>query len=141
MKIYFAGPLFTMGERIWNKHVSNQLIADGHSVFLPQEEEQTASEAAIYASDVAGLDWAAVIVAILDGADADSGTCWECGYAIGQGKPVVTVRTDFRRLSDDNPVNLMMSEGARANLWITKPDATPFDVAKAIHAVLEDLNA
>ena len=36
------------------------------------------------------------VVAILDGADVDSGTCIEMGYAKAKGKLVVGVRTDFR---------------------------------------------
>jgi nucleoside 2-deoxyribosyltransferase len=31
----------------------------------------------------------------MDGADPDSGTCWECGYAYRK-KPIVVFQTDFR---------------------------------------------
>jgi nucleoside 2-deoxyribosyltransferase len=50
----------------------------------------------------------------MDGADPDSGTAWECGYAFGKGKPVVCYRTDFRISGDskDAPYNLMLSESA-----------------------------
>ncbi len=50
----------------------------------------------------------------MDGADPDSGTAWECGYAFGKGNPVVCYRTDFRiaRDSKDAPYNLMLSESA-----------------------------
>ena len=48
------------------------------------------------------------VVAILDGADADSGTCVEMTYAKGKGKLVIGVRTDFRR-GEDRGLNLMVS--------------------------------
>ena len=58
--------------------------------------------------------WAAAEAAFAQGADADSGTCWECGYAFGQEIPVIAVRTDFRAGGDDpaRPVNLMLSQGS-----------------------------
>ena len=48
------------------------------------------------------------VVAILDGADADSGTCWECGFAVSQGIPVIVVRTDFRLSGDTKGFNAML---------------------------------
>jgi hypothetical protein len=48
------------------------------------------------------------VVAILDGADADSGTCWECGYATAKGIPVIAVRTDFRNSGDIKGFNAML---------------------------------
>jgi nucleoside 2-deoxyribosyltransferase len=33
-------------------------------------------------------------VAIMDGADPDSGTSWEVGYAYASGKTIVLVRTE-----------------------------------------------
>jgi nucleoside 2-deoxyribosyltransferase len=57
---------------------------------------------------MAALDNCEVVVAILDGPDADSGTSFEMGYARGRGKRVIGVRTDFRG-SKDHEVNLMLS--------------------------------
>jgi nucleoside 2-deoxyribosyltransferase len=82
MKIYFAGPLFTAAELDFNARVTELLRRAGHEVFLPQECEQRSKTAKeIFNDDVAGLDWADVVVANMDGPDPDSGTCWECGYA------------------------------------------------------------
>jgi nucleoside 2-deoxyribosyltransferase len=51
-----------------------------HEIWLPQESEQRdATALSIFATDVQGIDWCEVIVACMDGADPDSGTCWECG--------------------------------------------------------------
>lgn len=48
------------------------------------------------------------MVAVLDGADVDSGTAWEIGYAYAKGKPVLGLRTDFRTLGIEGNVNLMI---------------------------------
>ena len=50
------------------------------------------------------------LVAVLDGADVDSGTAAEIGYAFAKGKPILGYRSDFR-LSSDN-------EGAIVNLQV-----------------------
>jgi len=118
MKIYLAGPLFTTAEREFNTKLSTFLRAEGHEVWLPQECEQrekTAQE--VFAKDVAGLDWAEIIVANMDGSDPDSGTSWECGYAYRK-KPVIVFRTDFRagEERDKGPYNLMLTESATLQL-------------------------
>ena len=96
MRIYFAGPLFSAAERDWNATLAAALRAAGHVVFLPQEQEPGKDAPGIFATDVGGIDWAEALIAIMDGADPDSGTCWEVGYAYGK-KPIVLVRTDMRR--------------------------------------------
>jgi nucleoside 2-deoxyribosyltransferase len=50
------------------------------------------------------------VLAILDGADVDSGTAAEIGYAFGIGKKIIGYRGDFR-LSADN-------EGCTVNLQV-----------------------
>ena len=50
------------------------------------------------------------MVAVLDGADVDSGTAAEIGYAFARGKLIVGYRGDFR-LSADN-------EGGTVNLQV-----------------------
>jgi nucleoside 2-deoxyribosyltransferase len=49
-----------------------------------------------------------IIVAVIDGTDADSGTAWEIGYAFAKGKPTIGLRTDFRTLGIEGTVNLMI---------------------------------
>src|SRR5690348_11063889 len=99
MKIYQAGPLFSQGEQEYNLKLAAKLRAAGHEVFLPQEKEPTAEEKEgvkyakdIFNGDVNGVRWADVVVAILDGADVDSGTSFEVGLAYGLGKPIIGVR-------------------------------------------------
>jgi nucleoside 2-deoxyribosyltransferase len=113
MRIYFAGPLFTSAERDWNTALAAELREAGHEVFLPQEQEPGKDAAGIFATDVGGIDWADCLVAIMDGADPDSGTAWEVGYAFRK-KPIVLVRTDMRRdaASGGSGYNPMLTESA-----------------------------
>lgn len=80
------------------------------------------------------LVWA--IVAIMDGADPDSGTCWECGYAYASKKPVLLFRSDLHNSGDANdiPYNAMLI-GA-ADVHIERPLAGVEEGAAAIHAEL-----
>ena len=138
MKIYMAGPLFSSAELAFNAALASELRGRGHEVFLPQEHEQRKDlPRAIFESDVRGLDWAEVVVACLDGADPDSGTCWELGYVYAKGKPQVVYRTDFRLFEGTDPINLMMSESA--NEVIIMPMAEVADLAKEIAKRLDAL--
>lgn len=103
MRIYLAGPLFTAAERAFNAQLKDRLERDyDHSVWLPQEHgepDRTARQ--VFEADVAAIDSADVVVANMDGPDPDSGTCWECGYAYGIGKPYLVFRTDYRVADKD----------------------------------------
>ena len=125
-RIYFAGPLFSAAERDWNVALCAALRNAGHEVFLPQEQEPGKDATGIFATDVGGIDWAECLVAIMDGADPDSGTCWEVGYAYGRGKPVVLVRTDLRRNagSGGSGYNPMLTESATIRIDVA---FAPFD--------------
>ena len=61
-------------------------------------------------ANLAAIDRADGVVAILDGPDVDSGTAAEIGYAFARGKFIVGYRGDFR-LSADN-------EGGTVNLQV-----------------------
>jgi len=140
MRIYFAGPLFTAAERDWNVALAGALRASGHEVFLPQEQEPGKDAAGIFATDVGGIDWADGLVAIMDGADPDSGTCWEVGYAYGK-KPIVLVRTDMRvsENSGGSGYNPMLTESATIRVDAV---AAPMDrVVREVLAALARLEA
>jgi nucleoside 2-deoxyribosyltransferase len=138
MRIYFAGPLFSAAERDWNVALAAALREAGHEVFLPQEQEPGKDAPGIFATDVGGIDWANCLVAIMDGADPDSGTCWEVGYAYGK-KPIVLVRTDMRRNegSGGSGYNPMLTESATIRVDAV---AAPMDrVAREVLAALARL--
>jgi nucleoside 2-deoxyribosyltransferase len=154
MKIYLAGPLFSTAERDFNARLAQLLRDLGHEIWLPQESEQaTMTPAQIFKEDVAGIDWAEVVVANMDGADPDSGTCWECGYAYRK-KPVVVFRTDFRvgyevrpispathpGTPDDEqaPYNLMLTESATLRLDLASSSID--EVARRINEALATLS-
>jgi nucleoside 2-deoxyribosyltransferase len=138
MKLYFAGPLFTAAERDWNVALAGALRDAGHEVFLPQEQEPGKDAPGIFSTDVGGIDWADALVAIMDGADPDSGTCWEVGYAYRK-KPIVLVRTDLRRNegSGGSGYNPMLTESATLRIEAV---AAPIDeVARQLLETLESL--
>lgn len=115
IKIYFAAPLFTAAERLFNTQVGHALEARGYRVWLPQDKEpRNATGRDIFNADIAGLEWCDVVVACMDGPDPDSGTCFECGYAFAKGKKILQFRSDFRSAGDsgETPYNLMLSESA-----------------------------
>lgn len=148
MRIYFAGPLFTLAERQWNSRVAASLSEAGHDVFLPQSEVQAISTLradTIFTLDVDGVRSAEVVVAVLDGADPDSGTSFECGVAYALGIPIIAVRTDFRGGGDALPgqqlatINLMLSQAATAIVHLSDPthhlDAVTRELLKALEGL------
>ena len=114
--VYFAAPLFSQVQRRWNRTLARAVeeALPGTKVFLPQDIKvggrfnDRRHFGPIFKALTARLRGADVVVAVLDGADPDSGTCFEMGYACARGIPVVGVRTDFRR-SQERGVNLMCS--------------------------------
>jgi|SRR6266403_527782 len=135
-KIYLAGPLFTSAERFWNVKLARLLEAGGLHVWLPQEHEPRELTAQlIFEKDVKDIDWADAVVAIMDGPDPDSGTCWEVGYGYAKGQLIVLVRTDFRGSGEGNllvPYNLMLTQSSHARFEL------PFaSVEKVAEVVLE----
>jgi nucleoside 2-deoxyribosyltransferase len=116
--------MFTDGERTFNRAVAGKIERLGYRVFLPQRDVPTARGRGrtrrLYEGCVRGLRAADLVVAICDGAMADDGTAWECGYAAAIGTPVYALRTDVRRVAADEHVNLMIQESAAA-LFTTVP--------------------
>ena len=117
-RIYLASPLFSEAERRYNTYLAEVLRKNFFSVYLPQEADDTAEvrvenrERMIYDKNLSELKKADIIVGVIDGSDVDSGTAWEMGYAFACGKRVIALRTDFRKLSGYEHVNLMLEMGA-----------------------------
>lgn len=120
MKIYIAAPLFTQAERRWNLQLAYELEQRGYRVSLPQVSvreligpDGTFQPKSLFHALTRNLRDADVVVAVFDGADVDSGTSWECGFAFALGKPVVALRTDIRQGGDTSTnVNLVLAESA-----------------------------
>ena len=124
--LYYAGPLFTDAERAWNAANVLRLRAALPSmrVLVPQEfcagldakADPAVSDKPRYdliaAACLDHLAQADVVLAILDGADADSGTCFEAGWAVARGIPVIGLRTDWRP-AEDGAANCMLTRTCR----------------------------
>jgi nucleoside 2-deoxyribosyltransferase/predicted secreted protein len=115
-RIYLAAPLFSEAERTYNAVIANLLRSYYYEVFLPQEtgddhaERDKKEHTQIFRRNKRAIKDADFIVAIIDGADADSGTAWEIGYATGLKKKVIAIRTDFRMAGSHERVNLMLEQ-------------------------------
>jgi nucleoside 2-deoxyribosyltransferase/predicted secreted protein len=118
-RIYLAAPLCSEAERIFNASVARLLRTNLFEVHLPQEAGDDSGtrdereQERLFLLNKTALENSDSIVAIIDGADADSGTAWEMGYACAQGKPVIALRTDFRRVGHHEHVNLMLEQSAK----------------------------
>jgi nucleoside 2-deoxyribosyltransferase len=116
--IYLAGPLFSEAEQVYNLALHQLLSAHFFEVYLPQEVGDTSHARGkdehedIFERHLAALERCDAVVAVVDGADADSGTAWEMGYATALGKRVVALRTDFRRAGHHELVNLMLEQSS-----------------------------
>ena len=108
-QVYIASPLFSEAERDFNLKICNILERNNLRVFLPQKECNELHGIDIFDKCLDGLDNSKFVLAVLDG--ADSGTCWECGYAFAKNKPVISIRTDFRDSGDCGGLNSMLFYG------------------------------
>jgi len=103
--VYLAGPLFSDADKLFLERMVDGLAAASglHPVadfFLPHrdagEVESGGHLGDVFEFDMQRLNGANVVVALLDGQDADSGTCIELGYAYARGKKIFGLITDFR---------------------------------------------
>ncbi len=140
--IYLAGPLFTRAEKDFNHHLARELEKQtGIPVFLPQDECGKLSRPDdIFRACLEGINRSGLVVAILDGPDADSGTSFEAGYAHAKGIPVIGVRTDFRQRGDDGGLNLMLSKSCDRLVCVSSLEKSSGveDIAEEIKKILGD---
>ena len=111
--VYLAAPLFSEAECDFNRKLRDELISAGFIVFLPQEDSNNVKDMLdrqkiIFNKNLKGIENSDILVAVIDGADVDSGTAWEIGFAFAKGKPVLGLRSDFRTLGIEGTVNLMI---------------------------------
>jgi len=117
-RVYIAAPLFSEAERAYNLSIEELLRKNFFEVYLPQQAGDDSDirnkeeKDRIFSKNLKALESADIIVANIDGADADSGTAWEMGYAYARGKQIIALRTDFRRSGSHERVNLMLEDSA-----------------------------
>lgn len=146
MKIYLAAPLFTTAERRFNRRLAAELARrlPHVEVLLPQDfrvGKQTSFNdrrhaRALYARCMEAIEEADAVLAVLDGPDADSGVCFEAGYARALGKRVVGLRTDFRQLQVRG-LNIVLAEGCHDVLCHFSFNEDMGDLADALLPHLE----
>lgn len=105
-EIYIAGPLFNTHERWYLEQIASALEGIGYKTFLPHRDVGLLSSDAlldrsrIFRGDLEALERCDACVALLTGADHDSGTCGELGYMYAKGKPCFGISDDVRRMNN-----------------------------------------
>jgi nucleoside 2-deoxyribosyltransferase len=147
VRVYLAAPLFGAGEREFNTRLANSIVAGAPEihVILPQDEAPRLLTTPQFAERMFSfcletIDRVDAVVAVLDGADTDSGTCVECGYAFARGVPIVGIRTDLRQ-SEVRGLNLMVSGVCRHLLYEPRHGITTEQIAALAVAALRELDA
>jgi nucleoside 2-deoxyribosyltransferase len=132
MRIYMAGPLgFSEAGLRFHTDVLLKLVRRlGHEPLDPwaltdpakldairamtwgkrRRDAWTRLDMEIGAINRRAIDRSDIVLAVLDGADVDSGTAAEIGYAFALGKPIIGYRGDWRICSDN--------EGSIVNLQV-----------------------
>jgi nucleoside 2-deoxyribosyltransferase len=132
VKIYLAGPYgfseagraFLYGTLVPRLEQAGAVVLDpwkltdaalfSATAAMPAGEARVAAwralNAVIGGNNVSAIEACDLVVAVLDGADVDSGTAAEIGFAYGRGKRVLGYRGDFRLTADN--------EGAIVNLQV-----------------------
>lgn len=109
-QIYFASPLFSDMERVYNESLVKKIRAmyPELNVYLPQEQgeindkESYADAKMIAKYDTDALLSSQLVLAILDGVSIDVGVASEIGVAYQAGIPVLGLFTDSRQQGADN---------------------------------------
>lgn len=86
-QIYLAGPFFTFTERWLVNEVWTIFKGMNLKVFSPFHDVGHGKAEDVVEKDIIGLNESEIVFAILD--DLDSGTLFELGYAVAQGKKVI----------------------------------------------------
>jgi len=108
MKVYLAGPLFSEQDRKKLEEIARLLAENGIEVYLPHRDAgdlgsvkipygRTTIRERLFARDVLEVKRCDLLVALLDGADVDSGTAVEIGIAHTLKIPVIGLKSDFHR--------------------------------------------
>lgn len=105
--VYIAGPLFNTHERLYLEQIAAALEGVGFRTFLPHRDagllgdlNDIRERQRLFHGDMDALEAADLVVALLTGADHDSGTCGELGYAYAKGKPCFGISDDVRRMNN-----------------------------------------
>ena len=105
-RIYVAGPLFNTHERLYLEQIAKALEDAGYDTFLPHRDAglldgtEKVDRVKLFQGDMNGLAQCNIVVALLTGADQDSGTAAELGIAYERGLPCFGITDDMRWLNN-----------------------------------------
>ena len=125
ISIYLAASMFSAFERERNEYIEKELLKRGnYSIFLPQRVSPTTingieTKLNIFEVCRDKICESDIVIALVDGADVDSGVSWELGYAYAKGVPSICVRTDLRK-AEEKGINVMLEYGSSKVLYLTK---------------------
>ena len=118
-KIYFAGPLFCVGEKEFNLKLCEVFENAGYDVFLPQRDGVLAAETenkseeeivnTVFSKDTSHIKDCDILVFVTDGRVPDEGACVELGIAYALGKRCYGIRTDARVLENGLSLNPLIA--------------------------------
>ena len=129
VRIYLSGPLFSRADIAWGARVKTFLEdrLEAVSVIWPHEIAPcSAGLQQIFQANLAALNEADLMVALLDGSQVDDGTAWEVGFFFSQEKKILGLRTDLRRAGE--------MEGSRVNLMI---ECSCHSISQSLEELLE----
>ena len=112
--IYVAGPLYTPAERQYLEEIDVICRKSGFDTYLPHRDGGLApadgsSTIPYFEADVAAMRSCAIVVAVLNGVDVDSGAAWELGYMYAYGRPLIGIYEDTRVSDPLASINLMIT--------------------------------
>ena len=107
-QIYLAGPFFTFSDRWLVNEIYTAFKSVGVKIFSPFHDVGHGKACDVVEKDIEGLKNSEVIFAIVDG--VDSGTLFEIGYAIAEGKKVIAFA------QNETEESLKMLEGTNCEI-------------------------
>jgi len=112
--VYVAGPLFTEYHRKHIEEIGIVCEKAGFAAYLPHKaagvfKRDFSSSRPFFEKDLKAMDSCSACVALLDGADVDSGTAFEIGYLFAKGIPIIGLLNDCRIFDSQKQLNLMIS--------------------------------
>lgn len=121
MKAYLANGLFSIGDRLVNELIADEVrkAIEGIELYVPQEnntindKNSFADSIAIAGADIDKLKESDFLIAVIDGVEIDSGVAAEIGAFYMTGKPIFALYSDVRQQGRNNnkKINALVEDG------------------------------
>lgn len=126
MKLYFAGPLFSDAEKLFNVELAQKIESLGIQVFLPQRDGVSSDKdeyknmdkekirEILFSTDYGKIVECDIFLFVLDGRVPDEGACFELGAAYtdkkinGKDRKIIGLQTDSRAAFPGAKLNPMI---------------------------------